>query len=136
MNVRSIPVSGTGTTSAAGGPQPLIVLPQFPADGAWSVRGQITAFEAAKDRAHSFAFNVAVSGLTSGGVADETDGTNPPYTVAPVPAGTWAGLALTLAFATFPSGPVATIAATLPAAPAGAEAVNWTWSLEVGLSDA
>src|SRR5262245_61440825 len=109
MNIRQIAVSGQGQTSVPGGPQPLIVLPQLPADGAWSIRGQVTAFEAAPGRAHSFVFNANMSGLCNGGVATETDGLNPPYTVAPTPAGPWSGLALTLALANITSGPVATI---------------------------
>ena len=136
MNIRQITVSGQGQTKAPGGPQALIVLPQLPTEGAWSIRGQVTAFEAAPERAYSFVFNLAFSGLSNGGVATENDELKPPYTVAPAPAGLWAGLALTLALAPFSSGPVATIGATLPAAPAGAEIIDWTWQLDVELSDA
>ena len=131
MSVRKIQNTGTGQTTAVG-PTRLIVIDQLPVSGSWSITGQVHAFA----QGNAYLFQVAMNGSCLAGVAIETDGRSPPYTVAPAPAGGWAGLALGLLgtdAAPIASGPILEIEMTGLAAPM---IIDWAWDLTLVFVDA
>jgi hypothetical protein len=135
MNVREIKNIGTGQTTTDG-PTRLIVLDQLPANGSWSITGQVHAFEQAEQRTQAYHFQLAMNGYCSAGVAVESDEQNQPYRAWPEPADGCVPLALRLLGtdgAPIASGPILEIEVSGLDAPTN---LDWGWDLTLVFVDA